>query len=107
MREDLVLPPHDRVQNDGRADVRDDQQELEQHPEIDLGCRGRHRRCSRPGRRERAGRAHSAGIDVMNVMMNSTPKIRAFSGLQPSIAPFPVRSAPGQIDNVTQLAPVA
>ena len=35
-REDLVLPPHDRVQDNGRADVRDDQQELEEHSEIDL-----------------------------------------------------------------------
>ena len=28
-RENLVLPPHDRIQNDGRTDVRDDQQEFE------------------------------------------------------------------------------
>ena len=35
-REELVLPPHDRVDHDGCADVRDDQQELEEHAEVDL-----------------------------------------------------------------------
>ena len=34
--EDLVLPPQDRVDHDGCPDVRDDQQELEEHSEIDL-----------------------------------------------------------------------
>ena len=34
--EDLVLPPQDRVHHDGCPDVRDDEQQLEEHSEIDL-----------------------------------------------------------------------
>ena len=36
-REDLTLPFHDRPQNEGRPDVRDDQEQLQQRSEVDAG----------------------------------------------------------------------
>ena len=35
-REELVLSPHDRVEHDGRSDVGDDQQELQERAQVDL-----------------------------------------------------------------------
>ena len=37
--EDLALPPRDRVEHDGRSDVRDDEEELQQRGQVDLGVR--------------------------------------------------------------------
>ena len=35
-REGLVLPPRDRVEDDGRSDVRDDEEELQESAQVDL-----------------------------------------------------------------------
>jgi hypothetical protein len=34
--EDLVLPPRDRIEHDGRTDVRDDEEELQERAQVDL-----------------------------------------------------------------------
>ena len=74
--EDLVLSPGDRVQHDGRPDVRDDEKKLQKRAQLDRRVRPATgdvpRRVIESGHVEKA-----AGIDVRNVMTNSTPKIRA------------------------------
>ena len=75
--EELVLSPHDRVEHDGRSDVREDQQELQERAQVDLvvlAAAG-----DVPGRVVENGlEENRRRIDVRNVMMKSTPKMRAF-----------------------------
>ena len=73
--EGLVLPPRDRVEDDGGADVREDEQELQERSQVDLVVLPA--AAMYPAGSSRTGwKRASAAIEVMNVMMNSTPKIR-------------------------------
>ena len=73
--ERFVLPPRDRVEDDARPDVREDEEELEQDREVEP-ARAPVPPTNPAGSSRTGWKSASAPIDVMNVMMNSTPNIR-------------------------------
>jgi hypothetical protein len=72
----VVLPFHDRIDHDGRADVRDDQEQLQEGSEEDPVIGAAVRDVADGIVQDRLERI-SAGIDVTIVIRYSSPKIRA------------------------------
>ena len=73
--EGLALPSRDRIEDNRSSDVRDDEQELQERCQVDLVVLSATRDVPgwvvEHGLEERERR-----IDVMNVTMNRTPKMR-------------------------------
>ena len=74
--QEFVLPPHERVEHDGRSDVREDEKEVQEGSEVDLAVLPATRDVPAGSSRTDWKRA-SAAIDVTNVRRNRIPKIRA------------------------------